>query len=395
MSRVAHPLALTGAILCIGVTAPHEILVVQAEPASIAAAAGSALPVGRSRGTCHLEQAVEQPPAALGEPANLFRRRFHRRPGVRRGRPLGHARIFAQSANASADASADALDQAQRVSLADFARDAIDLRGLDDEAKRIADAIGIDRSALAPTKSRLAETSASPVDVDCARAPLGCVEAQYGLAPDAQSENVDRNPCEAIDPRRPMRFHNSASPCWTAACSASCWERRIRRFASCRVRSQSRGRAGTAPRDARAAARLHPLRRDRPEAAEEKLASLYKMVEEGVPDLDDVFRARIADLELGRERAKASLDRELSAQCRPIEIGPATAQSFGRTMRENVTTGETPFRKSWLRSVVERIEVDDEVTRIISGKATCRAGNSSQMCPELALPRGLEPLFSP
>ena len=38
-------------------------------------------------------------------------------------------------------------------------------------------------------------------------------------------------------------------------------------------------------------------------------------------------------------------------------------------MRENITTGEAPFRKAWLRSLVERIEIDDEAVRIIGGKA--------------------------
>ena len=39
-------------------------------------------------------------------------------------------------------------------------------------------------------------------------------------------------------------------------------------------------------------------------------------------------------------------------------------------MRENITTGETPFRKACLRSVVERIEADEGAVRIIGGKAT-------------------------
>ena len=104
--------------------------------------------------------------------------------------------------------------------------------------------------------------------------------------------------------------------------------------------------------------------------AEEKLARLYKLVEDGVTDPDDILRARIFDLKLDRERAKASLDRAVSANHRPIEISPVAVEAFGRTMRENITTGEVPFGKAWLRSVVERIEVDDAVVRIIGGKAT-------------------------
>jgi site-specific DNA recombinase len=39
-------------------------------------------------------------------------------------------------------------------------------------------------------------------------------------------------------------------------------------------------------------------------------------------------------------------------------------ESFGRTMRENLTTGSTPFRKAYLRSLIDLIEVDDAQVRI-------------------------------
>ncbi|WP_142113856.1 hypothetical protein [Bosea sp. AK1] len=39
-------------------------------------------------------------------------------------------------------------------------------------------------------------------------------------------------------------------------------------------------------------------------------------------------------------------------------------------MRDNITAGEIPFRKAYIRSLVDRIEVDDHVVRIIGDKAT-------------------------
>jgi site-specific DNA recombinase len=39
-------------------------------------------------------------------------------------------------------------------------------------------------------------------------------------------------------------------------------------------------------------------------------------------------------------------------------------------MRENITVGEIPFRKAYIQSVVDRIEVDDSVIRILGSKAT-------------------------
>jgi hypothetical protein len=49
-------------------------------------------------------------------------------------------------------------------------------------------------------------------------------------------------------------------------------------------------------------------------------------------------------------------------------IDPALIESFGRTIRESLTTGSTPFRKAYLRSLIDVIEVDDEQIRIKDSK---------------------------
>src|SRR6202042_2487493 len=76
----------------------------------------------------------------------------------------GRVRDLVNSANASAEASADALADAKLELHAELARDYVNLRGLDDEAKLFADAIGIYRSALKLTQDRLAANIVSPVD---------------------------------------------------------------------------------------------------------------------------------------------------------------------------------------------------------------------------------------
>jgi outer membrane protein, multidrug efflux system len=90
----------------------------------------------------------------------------------------GRVRDLVNSANASAEASADALADAKLELHAELARDYVNLRGLDDEAKLFADAIGIYRSALKLTQDRLAANIVSPVDVDRAQAQLSSAEAQ-------------------------------------------------------------------------------------------------------------------------------------------------------------------------------------------------------------------------
>ena len=79
-----------------------------------------------------------------------------------------------------------------------------------------------------------------------------------------------------------------------------------------------------------------------------------------------------------RRRARTALDRGLATVVRPIVIDPAAVESFGRMMRQNIATGETPFRKAYLRAVVDHIEVDDHVIRIIGDKATLEQAIAGQ-----------------
>ncbi|WP_280712001.1 recombinase family protein [Bradyrhizobium sp. BR13661] len=104
--------------------------------------------------------------------------------------------------------------------------------------------------------------------------------------------------------------------------------------------------------------------------ADERLKRLYKMVEEGITDLDEVLKQRIASLKLDRDRAKTALERIKSQTAGATVFDSEAIERFGRAMRENITSGDIPFRKAYIRSVVDQIEVDDHVIRIVGDKAT-------------------------
>lgn len=115
--------------------------------------------------------------------------------------------------------------------------------------------------------------------------------------------------------------------------------------------------------------------------AEDRLKRLYKMVEDGVTDLDDLLKERIAALKLERDRATAALERIKAQAAPPAVLKPEAIERFGRLMRESVTSGEIPFRKAYIQSVVDRIEVDDDLVRIIGDKSTLEqaiAGNAAR-----------------
>jgi hypothetical protein len=94
----------------------------------------------------------------------------------------------------------------------------------------------------------------------------------------------------------------------------------------------------------------------------------HLLVEDGVTGLDDVLKERLNQLKADRDRAKAALEATKSRDGAEIRIDPALIESFGRTMRENLTTGSTPFRKAYLRSLIDVIEVDDAQIRIKGSK---------------------------
>jgi hypothetical protein len=102
--------------------------------------------------------------------------------------------------------------------------------------------------------------------------------------------------------------------------------------------------------------------------AEDRLKRLYRLVEDGMTELDDVLKDRLDSLKANRDRARAALEAAKSQQASHIHIDPALIESFGRTMRENLTTGSTPFRKAYLRSLIDIIEVDDTQIRIKGSK---------------------------
>lgn len=79
--------------------------------------------------------------------------------------------------------------------------------------------------------------------------------------------------------------------------------------------------------------------------ADEKLKRLYRLVEDRITDLDEVLKDRLNTLKSGRDRASAALVRAGPNAGSPIQIDPALIEQFGRTMRENFTTGSVPFRR--------------------------------------------------
>jgi Recombinase zinc beta ribbon domain len=114
-------------------------------------------------------------------------------------------------------------------------------------------------------------------------------------------------------------------------------------------------------------ARVTALQREVTDA-DDKLKRLYRLVEDGMTEMDDVLKDRLNSLKADRDRAKAALERAKSHSSQAIQIDPAMLEQFGRTMRENFSSGSIPFRKAYLQSLIDVIEVDDTQIRIKGSK---------------------------
>jgi site-specific DNA recombinase len=67
------------------------------------------------------------------------------------------------------------------------------------------------------------------------------------------------------------------------------------------------------------------------QAANERLRRLYKLVEDGVTEMDDVLKDRLFALKADRERAQAAIERAKSVVRPAVDIRPILVERFGRS----------------------------------------------------------------
>ncbi len=122
-----------------------------------------------------------------------------------------------------------------------------------------------------------------------------------------------------------------------------------------------------AERAASVDARLAALEREATNA-EEKLKRLYKLIEDGVAEMDDLLKERITALKADRDLSKEALARARGNVKAKAEVTEETVAKFSDLMRQRIQEGDTSARKAWLTSIVDRIEVDQGKIRLFGRK---------------------------
>ena len=113
----------------------------------------------------------------------------------------------------------------------------------------------------------------------------------------------------------------------------------------------------------------------------DKLARLYRAIEEGVVDLDSDLKPRIEALKTEREIAQTSLDRIGAYADVASELTPERIDAFANLMREKLDSGDIRARQAYLRAVITRIEIGDTRIRIIGEKDALADAVSGRTAP--------------
>ncbi|WP_246756907.1 zinc ribbon domain-containing protein [Bradyrhizobium neotropicale] len=119
-----------------------------------------------------------------------------------------------------------------------------------------------------------------------------------------------------------------------------------------------------AARDEGYSSRLTALRAKLSDA-EGRLGRLYSAIESGIADASDpTLKDRVA-VKTERDIAQVAFDRAVAEMRPETWITEERIAAFTEAMRTNIMTGETPFRRAYIRSVVDQAEVDDTEIRIV------------------------------
>ena len=122
---------------------------------------------------------------------------------------------------------------------------------------------------------------------------------------------------------------------------------------------------------ARRQARIGPAR-DRMQAladamtdADTRLKRLYSSIEEGIADgADPTLKQRLDTLRTDRNRARDALERLREQIREPVAIEPERVAVFASEMRARLREGAVPFRKAYIRAVIDQVEVQPDEIRI-------------------------------
>ena len=111
----------------------------------------------------------------------------------------------------------------------------------------------------------------------------------------------------------------------------------------------------------------------------EKLARLYRAIEEGVAEIDVQLRERITGIKSVRGLAQVSLERIAAQPATAQALTPERIAALGDMLRQKMEAADIQAWKAYLHSIVSEIRVDDHRIQIIADMASLAAVIAGQL----------------
>ncbi|WP_331295745.1 hypothetical protein [Methylobacterium hispanicum] len=80
--------------------------------------------------------------------------------------------------------------------------------------------------------------------------------------------------------------------------------------------------------------------------------------------VDPTLKQRLDTLRTDRDQARAALERLREQILEPVAMAPDRDATYASEMRARLREGEVPFRKTYIRAVIDRVEVQPNQIQI-------------------------------
>ncbi|MFY0732508.1 recombinase family protein [Aurantimonas sp. NFXS3] len=125
--------------------------------------------------------------------------------------------------------------------------------------------------------------------------------------------------------------------------------------------------------------------------ARQRINRLMSMVEHGLAEASDPeLGAKLAAAKKDRDIAAAGIERVRRRIGAAFALDPKRIVAFSNYMRDRVRNGEVPFRKAYIRSIIDRIVVGDDNATLSGQRDGLRALVAAHSEGGLAVPIGIQ-----
>jgi hypothetical protein len=97
---------------------------------------------------------------------------------------------------------------------------------------------------------------------------------------------------------------------------------------------------------------------------DDRRPELQRLLDMATAASDPTLKERVAAVKTERDIAQVALDRAAAEMRSSVRITDEKIAAFVEIMRTKVLSGDTPFRRAYIRSVIDQVEVDDTEIRI-------------------------------